>query len=688
MDHKDIMLSFWQQGTNNCVSIALIKAAIETFGIDNIFQCNKDNGHYSIVLRSGVKVEFTEEQLQRSIIVANFQKSRDQRAEKVQLYESIRGYAQICFAVMVATYLKLEGEHSLTFEIALYKLNNGINSNIAAKYLGLEKHAGPATIQSPNYPSMIAWFRKHTIYMSQGLYDFYGSIKSNTFKYPKKIRLYPEVQEQFGFINQPVFSELNYINISKYGTFEDTANYCTTPAEVERILDYMKSNGKKKLLLYFHGGLISEAMGMENAQRFCEQYSVDQDTHVISIVWETGFLEVLPEALKRVLRDSLLGKLIDKVGYYFKNKVDTPLEEGFIADHIVDPVYHYAKFFERFDTIAPLSVILDTDISGFVSNTISEEQIEAEMKVMMEDEELSDDELVKLGIEPTAENLLPNPKLLWFAARVATRCFRRFFNKRDHGIWPTIVEESVREIKLDWAGSQIWGMMKMQAETMWLPNNGQSGSNQYAGSYILEKIVEKFGDNGLQIDMVGHSAGSIAICECIKAINLSTTLKYKNLKFNSIVFLAPAASCSLFNESIIAFPNSWKRFRMFTMKDEFEIQDTLVPLLYPRSLLYLISGILEGDESGVLKENDLGYADSYIVGLHRHIRMRPPYDNNLLREIYNFLDPDNPNSETIVLSKSQGGSGKNADATTHKGFTFYNEIAKSVNYFLHNQQSN
>lgn len=674
MDHRDIMLSFWQQGTSNCVSIALIKAAIETFKLNNVFNLKHEQGLYMIQFKNGLEVQFTDEQLKQTILVANFQKSKDQKSGKDQLYVSILEYAQKCFAAMVAAYQKLEGQDKLTFEEALYEVNNGLNSKVAANYLGLEKYVSSASLRSGDQPGMYAWFNKHTVYMSHGLYDYYGTIKSNTFKYPRKIRVFNEMQTILGFTEEQTFSDLNYINISKYGTFEDTGGYCTTPAQVDRILDHVKSSGKKKLLIYFHGGLIAEEVGERNATEFYKKYSDDNDTHVLSIVWETGFWEVLPETLKRVLGDTLMGKLISKVGYYFKHK-STPISEISLLDnYIEDHIHYYAQWFGELDNNGydPFEAMSPLDGTRFMDdNTISESLIEAEMESMMDNQDLSEEELVRLGIEPNNENFFPNPKLLWFAAKIVSRCFKRFLSKRDHGVWPTIVEESIREMKLDWAGSEIWDTMKIQAETMWLSNNGQTGSNQYAGTYILEKIIEKFSATDLKVDIVGHSAGSIAICECIKAINNNPLTKYSEFKFNSIVFLAPAVTCKLFNESIMAYPYSWERFRMFTMNDELECNDALIPLLYPRSLLYLISGILEQDEY-----------DAHILGLHRHIRGTKPYDIEILTEIQNFLGTNDPDSQRIILSKSQGEMGRIADATSHKGFTFYKEIINSINYYL------
>ena len=42
----------------------------------------------------------------------------------------------------------------------------------------------------------------------------------------------------------------------------------------------------------------------------------------------------------------------------------------------------------------------------------------------------------------------------------------------------------------------------------------------------------------------------------------------------------------------------WCQFRMFTMTDDAERKDGLLPVVYPRSLLYFVSGLLETGPDG------------------------------------------------------------------------------------------
>jgi len=94
-----------------------------------------------------------------------------------------------------------------------------------------------------------------------------------------------------------------------------------------------------------------------------------------------------------------------------------------------------------------------------------------------------------------------------------------------------------------------------------------------------------------RILLVGHSAGAIFIGELLKAADERGI----DRKFE-VVFLAPAVRMDRFASTL---DNNFARvaaFRMFTMTDDNERKDVLVPqvaFFYPCSLLYFISGVLE-----------------------------------------------------------------------------------------------
>lgn len=67
-------------------------------------------------------------------------------------------------------------------------------------------------------------------------------------------------------------------------------------------------------------------------------------------------------------------------------------------------------------------------------------------------------------------------------AAIAYRVIRRHVRGRDHGFYPTVVEELLRELYLANLGAWVWDQMKEKAAAMWLPNDGLSGDERRVGS--------------------------------------------------------------------------------------------------------------------------------------------------------------------------------------------------------------
>lgn len=77
------------------------------------------------------------------------------------------------------------------------------------------------------------------------------------------------------------------------------------------------------------------------------------------------------------------------------------------------------------------------------------------------------------------------------------------------------------------------------------------------------------------------------------------------------MLLAPAATSQHFADTLAKAAPLIQRTRMFTMTDVKEREDWVVGAIYPRSLLYLVSGVFErdGGKSGVAP----------LIGLSRYL---------------------------------------------------------------------
>src|SRR5260370_7462767 len=101
-----------------------------------------------------------------------------------------------------------------------------------------------------------------------------------------------------------------------------------------------------------------------------------------------------------------------------------------------------------------------------------------------------------------------------------------------------------------------------------------------------------------------------------------------SLKIRNLILMAPACTSELFYQEIVSHPERYKQFRMFTMDDAFEQSDHLLSVIYNRSLLYLISGILEPEE-----------VDSPIAGMLRFATTALPFNFPILTPFSQFQFP-------------------------------------------------
>jgi len=462
------------------------------------------------------------------------------------------------------------------------------------------------------------------------------------------------------------FSELNYVNIGRHGTLSPSGALHTRKEDIDAIFAYLGQNSVKKLTVHFHGGLVSESGGLATAKAMTTVYAA-AGAHPVTFIWETGFLETVKDNLNTINQTELFKKLLALAIKHALKALGMSLP-GKGAGQTLSINEIQAKLASG----APFAD-LDATARG-AANARSEAELESmrgDIREGVEEDIQSDPEIQSLLENEAPQTPLLNKstvavsdgdkqkgillfgKVALGVAEVVYRVVKRYLQKSDHGFYPTVVEELLRQFYLADLGQWVWGNMTTKAGEMWLPNDGLSGTAIHGARYFLEKLANfQQQSPALVVDLVGHSAGSIVICQMLKT---AEALGLK-LKIRNIIFMAPACTAELFHDEIVQHPGRCANFRMFTMSDAYECKNQLVPLVYSRSLLYLISGVLDDD------------VDEPVAGMERFLE-DPPFNKPMLRDIAAFLTGAGTGAR-LVLSKTADDAprGQRCTAERHQDF--------------------
>jgi hypothetical protein len=456
---------------------------------------------------------------------------------------------------------------------------------------------------------------------------------------------------------------MKFATVGLRGTFRPVGQWLTTPSDIDNIAAYIATQ-KKPIALHFHGGLVDEAHGMLTAEALSPVYEA-AGCQPLTIIWETGFLETVSRNIGSIYKTELFQELVKivlkraakrlglEVGARGSGKElsDAEIKEGMLEISPFENVAVDREFMSRGGPALERpsrqdeQAVRDEIEEDIQEDLTDNDKIANLLEVPAEVEPL--EPAVRWHIQSTPEGTRGVP--IWLLKPVAVATYKilvRYWNKRQHGFYPTVIEEILRELYIASAGRWIWSAMKNTAKDMFRPNAGLANLDLHVGLYLIQELATL----GLPINLIGHSAGSIAICELLSA---ATRANIK-LPIRNIIFLAPAATSELFFNELVSRPERFERFRMITMRDDYETKDILVPYVYPRSLLYLVSGIME-------EQTDLP-----ICGMQRFISGVEPFDDSNLVAIKTFLHKD----DRLVLSKTPdtAAPGFRSSALNHGGF--------------------
>ena len=482
----------------------------------------------------------------------------------------------------------------------------------------------------------------------------------------------------------------------------------TSPNDIDDLIKLLLSNPSETLAIHFHGGLVSKAAGLETAKRLHDLYA--QNTFPIFYVWESGAWEAIRNNLSELADEPVFKQLVRKLLQYALERLSghsdgRSLQPGSIdAEEISDSVNNcWSNPSEK--TIPYRNFRPDEDDAGTrsVSMLVNEGEIQADLE--------SDDEFKhalgtlpdlkpgtrsamgvtsreehrsgfsealadQLADEPGSRGLISWFKVAILVTRILKSVLKRYLRGRDHGLYATVVEEIVRGVKLggsglnEWGQALQWNRMKKDVSDAFGPN-----VDFFAGTALIERLRRALqaGKTINRITLIGHSTGAIYIAEWLEAADV---LLPPDVKFD-VVFLAPAITYERFAKCLKNNAKRIRSFRSFGMHDELEREDQiwgddtklgesddLRRFIYPSSLLYLVSGILESDVDEEGKNTDS--PDKPLLGMERYYTKTKVYDFPEVQQVRNWL-AQQPNRLVWSITTGQP-AGLNSGSIDHGAF--------------------
>jgi len=452
-----------------------------------------------------------------------------------------------------------------------------------------------------------------------------------------------------------------------------------------------RSPRSEHLVVHFHGGLVSRAQGERAADGLMPYYE-NAGAYPVFFFWRSDLRTTFASNIDQIAQEPIfkrlvkrlvqlaLGKLLPTLGGRAGGVLDPPAEDSMPDD--LEGLAAYAARREPDRTRVQGAALTNQQFDQAQNELELDEVIQvesraiaaqksppppaaararggAEEKVTPRPTLMSDavvNDLVKeRGGAGQRAGLLTFVTLAVKGAVILKRIIDRFGSGRDHTLYTTVVEEVLRELYVDSVGGLSWALMKQDTKDAF------GGDARLHGGTAFLKYLAAWWRQGRRISLVGHSTGAIYIGHFIE---YADAVLPAEAKFE-VAFLAPACSFEFMAGKLPVFRRRVSRFRMFALKDELERGYWEVPLVYPASLLYLVSGLFEDPT-----------VDMPIVGMERYHSAAAPYNAAEITAVVDYV------KDHTIWALASGAAGLSSAAAQHGGFDEDVATLESLRAFL------
>jgi hypothetical protein len=471
---------------------------------------------------------------------------------------------------------------------------------------------------------------------------------------------------------------------------------------LKKIFDRIAAERPERVVIYFHGGLVSREAG-EAAAAHLAPYYKQSGAEPIFVIWETGAFEVIAQQLEAAFKENIFQRILRRVTQFVRGKFDKELGPGGAKGPDDDlPLRIEADIhaeIEKGKVRQPMFSDLPLDqLSPNKGPTPDEGALtaaerrqiteEIEGDILLQDQliaiadsreepsaatakglkapesttSLMDPEVINdiAPVRPGAKSILSTIALAKHIATVVGAVIWRFANKRDHGVYLTLIEEILREFYVRAAGKFLWDGMKTEIDQAFQNDANCGGTALVESLHALWRSRVK-----PQVILVGHSAGAIYVSRFVKELNAKMDDDFTL----NVVLIAPACTFNVFADALRVAGHRIAGLRVFGMGDTIELNDALVPIVYPASLLYFVSGVLEENR------------DEPLAGMQRYYS--PRYQSKDFEDIesvraFPYLIRDH----AFAWSQIADYEGAKCDMVSHGGWGHAQQTRDSVMYIV------
>jgi hypothetical protein len=492
-----------------------------------------------------------------------------------------------------------------------------------------------------------------------------------------------------------------------------------------------------RLALFFHGGLVDKASGSKAGAIQYERYKAV--AYPYFFIWESGIWEVLAHHLPLIFAETIFGAVVNRTIDALQRTLgdrptlaSVPAPGSSPATSIsVDVFVAAAQSNPKLEDSLPGLTVSSDNIDAFVASIALTPEVQQEAGAIARSQvtaptegsaatvlaaapasprTLLSREIVAsmqasyasgsgAGIMPSGFDLGGAVRAAWTLARAAAQILSNIANRfkagRDHGLVCTIVEETLRALYGANAGSAIWEEMKKETEDAFI-GDGSS----YGGTAVIEEICKLVKeDPQVLITLVGHSTGGVYIGNFLRNVDVAMRHQGNSDYQFDVILMAPANTIDFWAAN---YGKRVKGIRVFGMTDTAECKDLLMSSdtgdspdasilgrVYPRSLLYLVSGICESFEAqNAASPSKMDAYDMPLLGMERFFSNQQVFNSNYasILDARRALPTTNEALRDLksvrVLSPtpSQAGRGLRSGALKHGDFPGDSQTQDSLEF--------